>query len=144
MHSGTQILNQVKGGKMTTRVHFLVASSVVLVAFWGTSVRAQTCVITDPTASPIETWIALNGETISFTHSGGFSYHQIRIYDSINGTEYFKKQYYTHTAPSNTNGFSVPVAVVGATRQCKVEVVEFDIMNTPVASDVVNLDIYTN
>ena len=60
---------------MRSFIRYLVVSVVVLLALPCLSAQAQTCMITDPTSVPMETWTSGIGasEYVTFSHSGGFS-----------------------------------------------------------------------
>lgn len=126
------------------RVWFVLSVATLAISVAPSRVNAQTCDITDPTGSPKETWVALNTQAISFTHSGGFSYHDVIITDMNTGVQEFYMRYLSHTANVVNHTITVPSVVQGSTQPCLLEVKQYDVMGNIVAEDSVELNIFTN
>ena len=126
-------------------LQFLLYVGLMLLVTTGSG-KAQTCDITTPGSTPKVTWTYAPATTksVTFSHSGGFSYHKIRIYDkNTPSIEYATHTIMSHTANTHTDTIQVPRGVNGTTVAAIVEVTQYDVMGDVVASDEVEIDLTT-
>lgn len=121
------------------------AVSRFLVTIVG-SAQARSCAITSPPKTPKATWTFGLGNTqaVTFSHSGGFSQHRVRVYDkNFPAIEYCSHFFVSHNSPSHADSISVPRGNTGTTVDAVVEVTQFDVTMTIVATDSTDISLVT-
>lgn len=106
--------------------------------------QCQAVTISDPTTTPTETWVVGNGQTVTFTHTSGWTRHKITIFNQANpSVEYSSTTIIPSTNPEYDN---ITVPDTGTASQvytsAAVKVECFNAMNTSLGSDTVNVSIY--
>ena len=128
---------------LSTSLKFTLVAALTL----NSAANALTLGISDPRASPRETWTVGNtGQTVTYTFDIGFNSHKLVMFQQSNATnEYSSKN--LGASPDNspaTASVGIPVTGQGTatTVVVTIQVLAYDMMGDQIGSASVDIDVF--